>query len=94
MSFFPKVKKKLSSFMQDEKASISKQSLLSLGTVLSTTTFMSLMSAEAGAWHSSGSGCTNDHQNNMHLSYDQATSRVTATHKHYDDAHSSAHSSS
>lgn len=79
--------------MHDEKASISKQSLLSLGTILSTTTFMSMMSAEAGAGHSSNY-CTNNHQNNMHLVYDQATSRVTATHKHYDIAHSNSHSSS
>lgn len=92
MSFFPEVKKRLSSFLQDEKGSIQRQSLLSLGTVLATSTFMGLMSAEAGAWHSNN--FCNDHQNNLKLFYDQTTSTVTATHKHYDSNTAVYHSSS
>ncbi len=93
MSFLPEAKKKLSAFIHDEKGSISKQSLLSLGSVLATATFAGLMSAEAGAWHSNSNGC-NDHQNNLKLSYDPGTARITATHKHYDATHSSGHGNS
>ena len=92
MSFFPEVKKKLSSFIQDEKGSIQKQSLLSLGTILSASTFLGLMSAEAGAWHSN-SYC-NNHSNNMKLLYDETTSRITATHKHSDTNSNNYHNSS
>jgi len=96
MPFLPEAKKKLSAFLQDEKGSIPKQSLLSLGSVLTAATFTSLMSGEgyANNDHSSGNGCSNDHQNNMQLRYDQSVSRITATHKHYDSAHSSSHANS
>ena len=85
----PQFKKKISAFIQDEKGAMPKQSLLSLGTILTTTTFLGLMADEAGAWHSSHSGCSG-HKNNMHVEYDPATATVTATHKHWDAAHSSS----
>lgn len=44
--FIPKVTKKLSSFIKDEKGSISKQSLLSLGTFVGTVAVSSIFAAK------------------------------------------------
>jgi len=93
MPFLPEAKKKLSAFFQDEQGSIPKQSFLSLGSVLTVATFTALMSGEGYAHSSHGNYC-NDHQNNLKLSYDEASSTVTATHRHYDLNYYNSHSNS
>ena len=48
----PKIKKKIASFVKDEKGSITKQNILTMGTIVSSATLISIVNsrdAEAGA---------------------------------------------
>ena len=85
----PAIRKTVSSFLLEEEGKISKQSLLKLGAVVGG---ISAMTGIANAAHSQNVA----HSQAVSMSY--STPTITATHSHYDPAHSShashaAHSS-
>ncbi len=85
-TIIPQIKKRLSSFIVDERGKISKQSIVTLGATLLTVAGL------ANAGHSNHSQNLS-HGDSSSLSY--ASNVITATHIHYDPPHSnhSSHSS-
>lgn len=86
---FPKIKKKIGSYLLSEEGKISKQNLLALGSFLGTAALSSLLlSGEASAVDSN----TVYHTNNLGLSYSAGTATATHTHHASHGSHAS-HSS-
>ena len=79
----PSIRKTVSSFLLEEEGKISKQSLLKVGAAIGS---ISAMAGIASAAHSQNIA----HSQAVSLGYSANT--ITATHSHYDPAHSS-HSS-
>jgi len=79
----PSLRRTISSFLLEEEGKISKQSLVKLGAVVGGT---SVMAGVAKAAHSQNIA----HSQAISITYSSPT--ITATHSHYDPAHSS-HSS-
>ncbi len=87
---FPKLKKKVTSYLLSEEGKISKQSLMALGAFLGGAAISSVLLAEdSTAAHSSHS--SQGHSNSLSLGYVESSGTATGTHSHH--ANHSSHSS-
>lgn len=97
MAKIPKLKKKIHSFLIKEEGKISKKTIISVGTLITTIAASSLVSAgHSNTYTPDCSGVTAPpnsaaHGNILGLNYESATAQ--GTHNHCIETHSNSHSS-
>lgn len=76
---FPKIKKRVSSFLVGEDGKISKQALVSLGAFLGGGVLAGILMSKESSAHSSHG----QHDNSLALEYVDSTSTASAEHVHH-----------